>query len=462
VRLIWPLFLFACLMFCALSGVAHAQISPLPVIDSELRANFPKVESIKAADLQNLLDEGKRPIILDIREAEEFDVSHLTGARRVDPDANLEEILRVTGPNLKNQSIIMYCSVGVRSTQLADRLHDALKAKGAGRIANLSQGIFGWHNAKRPLIQGTRATPYVHPYDALWGQLVNQQKLTSYAPVFPGKMPVTGPELNEILLRLGVFLGVFVLLALAESLRPRRLRLLSCRTRWFSHFGMLGLATLLVRLAAFGFPLLGATAAAIYAAQHNWGLFHWLNMPGWAEILLAIMLLDLAIWAQHVATHHMPVLWRFHMVHHADRDLDVSSALRFHPIEILLSALYKLAVILIVGPAVIAVIAFEVLLNASAMFNHANWALPDRWDWVLRLLIVTPDMHRIHHSTLRAEHDRNFGFCLSLWDRMFGTYKTTPDAGQDGMVLGLPDWQMDDEPTRLRWLLRMPFIPQKR
>ena len=448
------------LMFMAVVAMVSpvwAQISPLPVIDQELRANFPDVASIKASELQKQLGGGKHPIILDVREREEFAVSHLRGAVRIDPEAELDDVLRAIGSDPKDRDIIVYCSVGVRSTKLAERVLEGLKERGVRQVSNLSEGIFGWHNTKRPLIRGAQATRYVHPYDALWGRLVSRRDLISYAPVLPGTMPVKASGFNETVLRLGAFLGVFTLLALAETLRPRRLRLLPRGQRWFAHFGMLGLATVLVRLFALLFPLVGATAAAIYAAEQGWGLFHWLSVPGWIEILLAIALLDLAIWAQHVATHHVPVLWQLHRVHHADRDLDASSALRFHPVEILLSALYKLVVIMILGPAVVAVIAFEIALNASAMFNHANWALPERLDRVLRLAIVTPDMHRIHHSTLRQEHNRNFGFCLSIWDWIFGTYRAAPDAGQDGMMIGLADWQDDDRPARLGWLLAMPF-----
>ena len=460
-RFVRQLLLFAIMMIAGLANAANAQTSHLPAIDQELRANFPDVVSIRAAELQALLNGKKRPIILDVREPEEFAVSHIQGAVRIDPDAELDDVLRAIGLDLKGRTIIVYCSVGVRSTRLAERVRERLKSRGVRRIANLSEGIFGWHNAMRPLMRGTQATPYVHPYDVLWGQLLHQQDLTAYAPVLSGMVPVeSAPGFSGTALRLSIFLGVFALLALAETMRPRRPRLLSRRIRWPSHFGMLGLATVLVRFAAFVFPLVGATAAAIYAAGQGWGLFHWLSMPEWIEILLAIVLLDLAIWAQHVATHHVPVLWRLHMVHHADRDLDASSALRFHPIEMLLSAFYKLAVILILGPAVIAVVAFEVVLNASAMFNHANWALPERLDRILRLAIVTPDMHRIHHSALRSEHNRNFGFCLSIWDRMFASYKTAPDAGQVGMTIGLADWQKDDRPARLGWLLRLPFIRQ--
>lgn len=449
--------LAALLVFLTMQGTADALANPLGAIDAELRAGYPEVASITAAELEARLGKDAPPVLLDVREAEEFAVSHLAGAIRIDPDAAPDDVLRAIGPHLAGRDVVVYCSVGVRSTELAERVRAELLRRGATRIANLSEGIFGWHNAGRPLVQGNHATPYVHPYDLFWGRLVGQQDLVAYAPVAPGRQPAGGIGLNESALRLGAFLGAFALLALAESLRPRRARLLPRGRRWFAHFGMLGLATMLVRLVALLLPLVGATAAALFAAQQGWGLFHWLDWPDWVEIALAVLLLDLAIWAQHLATHHVAPLWRIHRVHHADRDLDASSALRFHPIEILLSAFYKLLVVLALGPAIVAVIAFEVLLNACAMFNHANWALPERVDRRLRLLIVTPDMHRVHHSVIPTEHDRNFGFCLSLWDRMFGTYKAAPDAGQDAMTIGLPDWQDDDRSARLGWLLGLPF-----
>ncbi|MEP3050868.1 MAG: sterol desaturase family protein [Erythrobacter sp.] len=219
---------------------------------------------------------------------------------------------------------------------------------------------------------------------------------------------------------------------------------------------MLGLATVIVRVVAFAFPLIGGVAAAAFAADRGWGLFNLIDLPRWAEFVLAFIILDLVIWAQHLATHRIPVLWRLHRVHHSDRDIDVSSALRFHPLEILFSAAVKLIAILALGPSVIAVVVFEIALNGCAMFNHSNWALPKRFDAFLRIFIVTPDMHRVHHSILRSEHDRNFGFCLSIWDRMFGVYKAQPSAGHDGMTIGLDAWQ-DDRPAKLGWSLGFPF-----
>lgn len=261
---------------------------------------------------------------------------------------------------------------------------------------------------------------------------------------------------HEATLRLLVFMTIFMLCAWAEAIRPRRPRMQPRLQRWFTNLTMLALATLLVRALAALAPLIGAMAAADFAAQKGWGLFNQTGWPIWLEVMFAVIVLDLAIWAQHLATHHIPLLWRLHRVHHCDRDLDASSALRFHPLEIALSALLKVMVVTALGASIGAVLLFEVVLNASAMFNHANMRLPQWLDGLLRLVVVTPDMHRVHHSIHRAEHDRNFGFCLSLWDRLFGTYKPQPDAGQLGMTIGLEEWQ-DDRPSRLGWAIRLPF-----
>lgn len=262
---------------------------------------------------------------------------------------------------------------------------------------------------------------------------------------------------SEPVVRISVFLGVFIIFSCLEAIFPKRVRRSPRLNRWFTNLSMLALATGLIRVATMLAPLIAGVAAAGLAASLGFGLFHLVDAPFWVEIMLAVALLDLAIWAQHWLTHHVPVLWRLHRVHHADLDLDASSALRFHPIEMVLSAVYKLVVILLLGPAAIAVVIFEILLNASAMFNHANLQLPTGLDRALRSVFVTPDMHRIHHSVILAEHNRNFGFFLSIWDRLLGTYRSEPERGQIGMTLGLPDYQ--DKPTqRLSWSLLFPFM----
>lgn len=202
-----------------------------------------------------------------------------------------------------------------------------------------------------------------------------------------------------------------------------------------------------------------AIGAAIYAEGHGIGLFNWLAWPTWTEILIAVVVLDLAIWFQHWAAHRFTVLWRLHQMHHADVDIDVTTAIRFHPIEIALSMLWKIACVLVLGISPIAVLLFEIILNACAMFNHANIALPHGLDRILRLVIVTPDMHRIHHSALGREHNSNYGFNLSVWDRLFGTYTDQPVAGHTGMTIGLPAYQSEG-PTRLGWSLTLPFRHQ--
>jgi sterol desaturase/sphingolipid hydroxylase (fatty acid hydroxylase superfamily) len=209
-----------------------------------------------------------------------------------------------------------------------------------------------------------------------------------------------------------------------------------------------------LRALALALPLL-AIGAALEAGAQGWGLFNQTAWPLWLEGLLAILILDLCVWAQHLVTHKVPLFWRFHRVHHADRDMDVTTGFRFHPVEILASMGLKIGLVYALGPSALAVLVFEILLSGTALFNHANLALPGPLDRVLRLVLVTPDMHRVHHSIHREEHDSNYGFCLSVWDRIFCTHVPQPKAGHDAMTVGL-EWQ-DERPSRLAWALGLPF-----
>lgn len=256
----------------------------------------------------------------------------------------------------------------------------------------------------------------------------------------------------ELALRLGVFVGVFSVMAGWELARPGRRLLASRPRRWFTNWAIVILDTALVRLL---FPA-AAVGAALDASAQGWGLFNALDWPLWLEVAIAVAVLDLAIWAQHLAFHKAPVLWRLHRVHHADRDMDVTTAIRFHPVEIALSMLLKIGLVYALGAAAVAVVAFEVLLNGCAMFNHANIRLPARLERAVRWVLVTPDMHRVHHSARRVETDSNYGFSVSWWDRLFGTYTAQPRDGHEGMTVGL-DGHQDDAPTRLGWSLAFPF-----
>lgn len=260
---------------------------------------------------------------------------------------------------------------------------------------------------------------------------------------------------NEALVRLSIFIGLFSLFALVETLKPRKVRVQPRAGRWFTNWAMVILGSATMQLMAILLPLL-AVGAAYDAAQHGWGWFNHRSWPVWLEIILAILILDFAIWGQHLLTHKIPLLWRLHRVHHADRDMDVTTALRFHPLEIAISMLLKIGLVYALGPAAIAVIIFEIILNGTAMFNHANIRLPLGVDALVRQVLVTPDMHRVHHSIHRVEHDSNYGFALSIWDRMFRTYVAQPREGHDAMTTGL-EWQ-DDRPKRLGWLLILPFF----
>ncbi len=260
---------------------------------------------------------------------------------------------------------------------------------------------------------------------------------------------------NETLIRLSVFIGLFALFAVIETLLPRRARVETRKRRWFANWGLSILDTLTINLMAWVLPFL-AVGAAVDAATNGWGLFNNIALPSTLEIIAAMLILDFAIWFQHLITHKIPILWRLHRVHHADRDMDVTTAIRFHPVEIALSMTLKIGMVYLLGPAAIAVILFEIILNGSALFNHANIRLSPRVDAAVRLILVTPDMHRVHHSIHRREHDSNYGFSLSIWDRMFGTYVAQPEDGHDDMIIGL-QWQ-DERPAKLTWSLKLPFI----
>jgi len=261
---------------------------------------------------------------------------------------------------------------------------------------------------------------------------------------------------SELAIRLSVFAGMFLLLAAVERAMPRRLLSQPRPGRWPANIAILALGAVLVRLmAALPVPL-AAIAAALFGETHGLGLVNLLALPQWLAIVVAILVLDLAIWAQHLATHKVPALWRLHRVHHADRDIDVTTALRFHPLEIALSMLWKVVVVLTIGAPPAAVLLFEVVLNATAMFSHANIRLPGTIDAALRAVLVTPDMHRVHHSTIRREHDSNYGFNFSIWDRLFGTYNAQPEKGHENMQIGLENCQTE-APNGLLWCLLYPF-----
>lgn len=259
---------------------------------------------------------------------------------------------------------------------------------------------------------------------------------------------------HETTIRLGVFLGLLAALIAAETLLPRKIRTQSRTARWTTNFGVTIANTITLYLMAIAMPVM-SVAAAYDASTNGFGLLGQVGWPTWVEALIAILVLDFIIWAQHLITHKVPLLWRLHRVHHADRDMDVTTAIRFHPIEIALSMLLKIGVIYLLGPTALAVILFEVMLNGMAMFNHANLRLPLWLDRILRRVIVTPDMHRVHHSVDRAEHDSNYGFSLSIWDQMFGTYIAQPKDGHDEMVVGL-QWQ-DARPAKFSWVMLLPF-----
>lgn len=258
---------------------------------------------------------------------------------------------------------------------------------------------------------------------------------------------------HEYSVRLGAFFGVFALMGLWEAWRPRRARLLPRRVRWLHNLALVLLNSLFLRLL---FPLAGV-GFAVLAAERGWGLLNAFAVPFWPAFAISVIALDFLIYLQHIMLHAVPVLWRLHRVHHADADVDVTTGARFHPVEILLSMLIKIAAIAVLGAPAAAVMAFEVLLNATSMFNHANLRLAAPVDRVLRRMLVTPEMHRIHHSMEEAETNSNFGFNLPWWDRLCGTYRERARLPQESMAIGVKGLTGSDRAVRLGGLLALPF-----
>ena len=257
---------------------------------------------------------------------------------------------------------------------------------------------------------------------------------------------------NEVVIRLSFFLGIFAVMAIWEFVAPRRALTVSKTVRWANNLGLVFLNTFILRLL---FPA-AAVGMAAFASEQAWGLFNYYDVPTAAAVIASVVVMDFIIYLQHVMVHAIPVLWRLHRVHHADLDFDVTTGARFHPIEIILSILIKFATITLLGPPVVAVVVFEVMLNATAMFNHSNVRLNlvvDKW---LRLLVVTPDMHRVHHSVEDDETNSNFGFSLPWWDRLLGTYRDQPRGGHENMIIGIHTY---NDPKQVSWLHGMLWLP---
>jgi sterol desaturase/sphingolipid hydroxylase (fatty acid hydroxylase superfamily) len=257
---------------------------------------------------------------------------------------------------------------------------------------------------------------------------------------------------HEPLVRLGFFLGILLLMALWEILAPRRPLLTSKKGRWFANLSLVAIDTVSLRLI---FPVL-ATGVALLAEEEKIGLLNTLAGPFWMKVALGVIFLDLIIYLQHAMFHALPAFWRLHMMHHTDLDFDTTTGIRFHPLEIFLSMGIKMIAVLGLGVSVLAVVIFEILLNATSLFNHGNVRLPASFDRILRLFVVTPEMHRVHHSVIIRETNSNFGFNFPWWDRLLGTYRAQPAAGHEGMTIGLSHFRNAGELTLLR-LLVLPF-----
>ena len=258
---------------------------------------------------------------------------------------------------------------------------------------------------------------------------------------------------NEPLIRLCFFVGIFASVAVFEVVSPRRQLTISKTGRWFANLGIVVINTIVLRLL---FPA-AAVGTAIFASNQGWGFFNYYNVPYWFSVVISVVFLDFIIYLQHVMFHAVPGLWKVHMMHHADLDFDLTTGARFHPVEIVISMLIKYAAVVVIGAPALAVIIFEILLNGTAMFNHGNLYLPLGLDRVLRLIVVTPDMHRVHHSIYPNETSSNYGFNLPWWDRLLGTYKAQPTKGHEGMTIGLRQFR-DSSRLTLPWILALPFV----
>lgn len=258
---------------------------------------------------------------------------------------------------------------------------------------------------------------------------------------------------GEQIIRLAFFFGVLAFVAVWEVIAPRRALTDSKRRRWFANLSMVVIDTAVVRFLLPALPV----GLALLAQERGWGILNIVILPNWTKVAFAVVALDFAIYLQHVLFHFLPILWRLHRMHHTDLDIDVTTGNRFHPIEIVISIWIKLAAVALIGPPVMAVVVFEVVLNATSQFNHGNIRIPDSLDRWLRLVVVTPDMHRVHHSVILRETNSNFGFNLPWWDRLCGTYRPQPEQGHTGMSIGLKEFR---DPTKLTLpkLLLQPFV----
>ena len=261
---------------------------------------------------------------------------------------------------------------------------------------------------------------------------------------------------SETYLRLGIFLGVFVMMALWEKVNPRRKLSESKLRRWITNLGLIFFNTVIVRVTV------GAMVftVAIFARENGWGLFNYIETSPWFAVAVSVIVLDFAIYLQHIIVHAVPFLWQLHSVHHADLDFDVSTGLRFHPLEIILSLFYKSIIVIMIGVPPMAVVIFEMILNATSLFNHGNVFIPKTIDRLLRYIIVTPDMHRIHHSTIVDETNSNYGFSVSLWERLCGTYKKSSKLGQLDMEIGLKEFRNQNKLGILK-LITFPFYEKE-
>ena len=429
-------------MLCGLAILSIVRYSgpslEWPALLAEIRDRYPDVQQMSTRDLHDRLSspQGPGPVLIDVRKHEEYSVSHLSGALRAD---SLPDAMAHLGDVETDRPIVVYCSVGYRSSALAREL----QGRGFTRVYNLEGSIFKWANEGLPVYRNEQPVSVVHPFNRRWGTLLGDAHHAENATL----------TRDEPYIRSIIFLATLVVMAGLESLLPRRSPASSKTLRWGHNLGLVVFNGVLVRII---FPIL-PVAVGVLCARNHWGLLQLVALPESLRTAAGILLLDLGIYLQHRTFHTVWLFWKVHRMHHVDTDFDASTALRFHPIEITLSMLYKLLLVLVLGVPALGVLVFEVLLNSCALFNHGNLHIPRFIDKYLRLLIVTPDFHRVHHSAIASETNTNYGFNFPWWDRLFGSYKPQPDEGHAEMVIGLSAFR---EPKYLTvpWMLAVPFV----
>jgi sterol desaturase/sphingolipid hydroxylase (fatty acid hydroxylase superfamily)/rhodanese-related sulfurtransferase len=438
--------LFLTLLVSLIGSVSAGKGPDWPDVLAAVRAEFPTVKQLSPPQFSEWLKDEKRAavILLDVRSKEEYEISHISGARRFPPGTNASTLLTEVE---KEHPIVTYCSVGYRSAEMAERLQSA----GFTQVYNLEGSIFAWVNQGYPVVKGGKRVYSVHPLNVKWGSLLNK-KYRSTRELEGGKTGLAGEMQNRK--RWAFYLGLFVLLSW-ESYAPFMfLFRKNLKERAWHGLKNLILGAINAAVIAICFIILWAWAAHL-AAIHKFGLLNWLSLSPWAHVVGAVILFDIWTYWFHRLSHELPFFWRFHRVHHSDPKMDVTTANRFHVGEIILSSLLRTPTILIFGVTLWELFLYELIMFPIVQFHHANIGLSKRLDKLLRIIIVTPAMHKVHHSRMKCETNSNYTSLLSVWDRIFGTFRLR--GRPEEISYGLDEF-VNLEHQNLKGLITTPVI----